>query len=92
MTDYNDDPDSSGSRIIIGGYDLQKYAQNSSSITWNYLLNKNYWAVTLTKVSVLGTSSFDLGTSSTVTIVDSGTSYMLMPTKDHAVLVNHLNN
>ena len=39
------------SRVTFGGYDM-KYAatpQNggNSSITWNYLINSNYWTVNL---------------------------------------------
>lgn len=66
------------SRITIGGYNLQKYASASvnQSITWNDLINTHYWSVGMVGVK-LGTKTIPVSTN--VAIVDTGTSYLLMP-------------
>lgn len=84
ITNYFDGYQSQGSKLLIGGFNLEKFAKADSKITWNYLVNTNYWAVELVKVNVKG---FDLKTRSTVAIVDSGTSYVMLPKEDHRKLV-----
>ncbi len=63
------------SKIIFGGYDLQ-YAQDNQTITWNNLVNDNYWTVRLVDAK-LGDNQFKLKTNKA--IIDTGTSYILMP-------------
>lgn len=41
---------SEGSRVIIGGHDLNKYSKPNSQITWNSLINQNYWMVNMNSI------------------------------------------
>jgi hypothetical protein len=75
-----------GSKIIIGGYNLEKYAKSDQSLVWNNLANHYYWTVTLNKVTFKNkdnTSDFDFKTTANQAILDSGTSYILMPVDDY---------
>eukprot|EP00347_Sterkiella_histriomuscorum_P006554 403352331 len=54
--------------------------------TWNELINTNYWSLQLVGVK-LGDKVLQL--SSNVAIVDTGTSYLLMPNPDFDQLVNY---
>jgi hypothetical protein len=42
-----------GSRFVIGGYLLDKYAQKGTKIAWNTIINKNYWSVSMTGCSAV---------------------------------------
>ena len=55
----------------------------NSSITWNYLINSNYWTVNLVQVS-LGDKKIKI--SSNTAIVDTGTSFLLMPTSKNKII------
>ena len=63
---------------MLGGYDL-KFAKETSEITWNSLIDSNLWTVRLSQVH-LGDYKFNLDTNRV--IIDSGTSYVLMPIND----------
>lgn len=96
LTDYFSTPDdASGSKIIIGGYSLDKYAKEGFDVTWNSLVNQYYWSVKLVSVKVNDTQgtggTSDLATRSSIAIVDSGTSYLLMPVEDFSRLLTVLN-
>ena len=65
------------SKITIGGYDTEKYAKEN--ITWHELSNKQYWTIDMESVHI-GEQEIELSTNKV--IVDSGTSYLLMPTDD----------
>jgi Eukaryotic aspartyl protease len=72
-------PKESGQQSLftLGGYNTQySGGGNSSSITWNELINTNYWSLNLVSVKV---GSTNLKLSSHTAIVDTGTSYLLMP-------------
>lgn len=66
--------------ITIGGYDSDKYAKEN--VTWHDLANKLYWTIDMQGVSLAGE---DLGIKTKEVIVDSGTSYLLMPTVDFEI-------
>eukprot|EP00347_Sterkiella_histriomuscorum_P000579 403375303 len=66
------------SKVIFGGYDL-RYAKDNQNITWNKLIDTNYWSVRLNKAKI-GDYVFMLDTNRA--IIDSGTSYILMPYND----------
>jgi len=66
------------SKIIFGGYDMS-YAKPNTSLTWNDLINNHYWSVELVNVN-LGVYKAPL--TARVAIIDTGTSFLLMPTKD----------
>ena len=61
--------------ITFGGYDAERFAPNQT-LTWNPLINENYWTLKLKKVMV---DDMLLVTSTKNAIVDSGTSYLAMP-------------
>lgn len=65
------------SKITIGGYDTEKYAKEN--ITWHSLANDLYWTLNIEKVHLGGE---ELNIPTTEVIIDSGTSYLVMPTKD----------
>lgn len=65
--------------FTVGGYDANKYAPTGytgSAITWNDLINTNYWSLNMVSVKF---GDQDLILSSNVAIIDTGTSYLLMP-------------
>ena len=64
------------SKAIFGGYDTEKYAKLNQTITWNSLIDDNYWTVRLMSAKI-GDYEFDLDTNKA--IIDTGTSYILMP-------------
>lgn len=65
------------SKITIGGYDVEKYAKEN--ITWHNLTNKRYWTIDMDSVKI---GEEDLILTTHKVIVDSGTSYLLMPYRD----------
>jgi len=78
--------DNEESKIIFGGYN-PAYAKQGHFLTWNPLISKNYWTVRLVGVSM----GFDeVPIKSTSAILDSGTSYVLMPDEDFQKFQPHL--
>ena len=63
------------SKAIFGGYDM-RFASENKTISWNSLVSTDYWTVGLSRVS-FGEFNFKLSTSEA--IIDTGTSYILMP-------------
>ncbi|CDW90538.1 eukaryotic aspartyl protease family protein [Stylonychia lemnae] len=66
------------SKITIGNYDLQKFAR--SEISWHPLSSLNYWTLTL-KSAYFGDEKLKPTVKNI--IVDSGTSFLLVPTEDY---------
>ena len=94
LTDYFADPwDSAGSKFLIGGYDLEKYAKAGSEVVWHDLTDKTHWAVNIKAASLRKGDKelLDFKTKSTRVIVDTGTSYTLMPVEDYQNLIKTLN-
>jgi hypothetical protein len=57
-----------------------KYANDSSdAITWNAVIDDDYWTVELTNVEYNG---YKFSPSTEYAIIDSGTSIMVIPTED----------
>lgn len=69
----NEEPNS----ITFGDYDLEKYAK--SDIYFHNLSSANYWTLPLTKAKL---GEKELKPTVTSLIVDSGTSFLLLPTQD----------
>ena len=63
------------SKVTFGGYDLNKYARGD--IFWHDLKSTNYWTLHMTS-AFLGTKQ--LHPTVQEVIIDSGTSFFLMPT------------
>jgi hypothetical protein len=79
MAFYLTEDDEQGSRVQFGGYDLSYASEQDANITWNSLINKDYWTLKLSQATY-GDLTFELSTKSV--IVDSGTSYFLMPSDE----------
>lgn len=71
------------SMFTIGGYDLETYAPNST-VTWNYIENTSYWTVKLSD-AMIGNQTIPLSTQ--YAVVDTGTSYLAMPTTELQFIV-----
>lgn len=68
------------SKMTFGGYDLAKYSAGGSKIYWHNLVTPSkYWTLRMTAVNI-GTQAFPTSVSNL--IIDSGTSYLLLPTAD----------
>lgn len=72
------------SKVTFGGYNLQKYARGN--LTWHNLLGDRYWTLPMKK-AMLG----DQVLKPTVdkVIIDTGTSFFLMPTEDFEDLTSY---
>ena len=47
--------------ITFGGFNLTKYAKGGESISWNKLINDDYWTIRIQDAK-LGNYTFDLDT------------------------------
>ena len=63
------------SKVTIGGYNESKYSR--SPVTWHNLKNNYYWTVSMPNVYL---DNVLVVISAKEAIVDSGTSFLLMPT------------
>lgn len=80
------------SKITIGGANVEKFAlPGYQNLTWHQANKKSvHWELTLESFSIIGDKTgFKLGKNAKV-IVDSGTSFLLMPTKVRAQFLAHL--
>ena len=66
-------------KIIIGGYDLDRFAAGRP-IIWHNLSSNDYWAVPLDEVTFGGVKVPGIFTDQVV--VDTGTSYTLLPSDE----------
>jgi len=69
------------SKVIFGSYDLKRFSDNNSNLDWIKLVDDQYWTIGIARAK-LGNYVFDLDTSQA--IIDTGTSYILMPPNDFA--------
>lgn len=67
------------SRFTFGGYDSLKYGRQGGSIEWHSIHGNKYWQINMSGVSI---GNSNIITSTNQVIVDSGTSYLLMPSED----------
>ena len=85
-----------GSKIVIGGYDLENFAKPGATVEWTDLITNSYWGVPTGGVMAqtsLGASkhfNFSLESTSRMAILDSGTSYVLMPSADFYAFILEL--
>ena len=66
------------STFIVGDYNLEKYAPNST-ISWNQIVEPDSWTLGLSKI---GFEDVDLEIKATKASIDTGTSYITMPKSD----------
>ena len=71
------------SMFTLGGYDVTKFAPNST-ITWNPLVDSKYWSVRLSSATI-GDQAIPISVSKA--IIDSGTSYLVIPKQDFQAIV-----
>ena len=73
--------------MILGGYDLEKHARPNSTLTWHSISYfSNYWELSLDSLSVNNVPIF----TDKQIIVDSGTSFILMPIDSLRTLLSSL--
>ena len=71
--------------MTFGGYDLEKYSQPSSNLSYHKAKNGTYyWSLTLQDMNLFDDKNSSVGKNfsegkNASIIVDSGTSYILMP-------------
>lgn len=63
------------STVTIGGYNTTRFAKEE--LVWHNVTNKFWWTLKLDGVSLSGE---DLGLTTRTVIIDTGTSFTLMPT------------
>jgi hypothetical protein len=80
---FGSSPSDVNSKIVFGGYNLD-YAKPGEVITWNSLVDELYWALKMTGLGINGTALPLQGTSA---VIDSGTSYILVPSSDFETLI-----
>lgn len=66
------------SHVTIGGYDVEEFSIEKE-LTWHNLINNFWWTLGLKGVQVGGK---DIGVTTKQVIIDTGTSYALMPSSD----------
>ena len=74
------------SKMTFGGYDDIKYGKPNSTVHWHTLIqgsNSRYWSISLTAANI-GKQNIPLTVNQM--IIDSGTSYLLMPKEDFSTL------
>lgn len=79
---FGKSPEDESSKIVFGGYN-SKYAQPDQEIVWNPLIDEFYWTVNMTGFSV---NNKKLPLKSNQAVLDSGTSYILVPYDDFQTL------
>jgi len=74
-----------GSKLMFGGYNLNKYAKNpADGIKWSPLIHEFYWMIEMSKPTLTGPNiyPFAMMNASTQVIIDTGTSLINMPSPD----------
>lgn len=82
----------SQSKITFGGYDLERFAKKNSTINWHDITpNSHYWEIGLQQTEFTTQISDEkISYGFRRAIVDSGTSYTLLPKQDHDKLLDSL--
>lgn len=70
---------SKGSKIVLGGYNLDKYADQEDSLFWHKSIDEHFWSVAMSEVR-FGDQVMELQTSDA--ILDSGSSFIVIPEQD----------
>lgn len=87
------------SRATWGGYDLEKFAHPDSELEWHNINHTNgFWQIVLDNMTISNSlnptaeKQYVFGTNGTQQmIVDSGTSFLMIPSTDAELLVDYLN-
>ena len=71
------------SHVTIGGYDVEEFSIEKE-LTWHNLINNFWWTLGLKGVQVGGK---DIGVTTKQVIIDTGTSYALMPSCKNKIVL-----
>lgn len=84
------------SKITFGGYDLEAYAYPNETVRFhNITSDSSHWMLNLEKMTLTNTddpiddTKYEFGKNKSI-IVDSGTSFLLMPKKDRQQFLNFI--
>lgn len=90
----NDGSLAQGSRIVIGGYDLEKYAMPNQTIKWLPLKPyTQFWGLNFNdRIGIKKNGKIEkvIESTSTTAILDTGSSYILIPSADFYQYVTHV--
>ena len=75
--------------ITIGGYDVGRFAKENETLQWHNLTNKFWWTLRLDGASLDGE---DLKIRTNKVIIDTGTSFTLVPKRDHRLIMRYFLN
>ena len=75
--------------VTIGGYDVERYAKENETLVWHNLTNKFWWTLRMDGVSLDGE---DLQINTNKVIIDTGTSFTLVPKKDFRKIKRYFEN
>jgi saccharopepsin len=83
------------SKMTLGGFDLHRFAAPNAALNFHNITNgTQHWTLTLDKMETVGGSevqSLELGRNASI-IIDSGTSFLLMPLYERNKLMEYLEN
>jgi cathepsin D len=75
--------------VTIGGYNVEKFAKENETLVWHNLTNKFWWTLGLEGVQLDGE---DLHIKTNKVIIDTGTSFTLVPKRDFRYIMNYFQN
>lgn len=73
--------------FTAGGYDVERYGKDDHEVTWNPVTDTTYWTVKMRKATI---GDILIVTSTKQAILDSGTSYLGLPTRDLKSMIDML--
>ena len=84
LGDYNTNEKSV---FTAGGYDVARFAKADETVTWNPVTDTTYWTLRMRKATI---GDVLIVTSTKQAILDSGTSYLGLPTRDLKSMIDML--
>jgi hypothetical protein len=72
--------------VTIGGYDVKRYAKENETMNWHNLTNKFWWTLGMDGVQLDGE---DLFINTNKVIIDTGTSFTLVPKRDFRSIMKY---
>lgn len=75
------------SKATFGGYDVERFGRGE--MYWHNLVNYDYWTLNLTGAALGGKK---IHASVDKVIIDTGTSFFLMPNDDFEEIASHFSN
>jgi hypothetical protein len=75
------------SKFTLGGYNVDKYADGE--IFWHNITHPSYWGLNISN-AYLG--DLNMNQNASRVVIDTGSSFMLMPTEDFASFANYFSS